>query len=366
VAQQRPNDDKLNRFFDVEQQQTATTYMSSPVDSSPSSTRSRGGSGNGSGSSSSGGGFKLFSGSGIKKNLTMLTGTGKAASKISPMLAHLTPSGKGDDGVDLSLLDVVGIDEFLQLLKSRTDSNSAALWHASCTLAGQLKGSRALLALGAYLASSEAPDRAFDRLLDTAHFLLNAEHVFVLQSDDADANANDANTGEQLVVTHARAAAAVGLRLPSAAVHDGAGSKVVNDAAVQGAASGGPTYVPVLEAKTGSKIRTLLSAPIVVDGAVAGAIVAVNKQRPHPLAYDTAAEPFATNDETLISFLASSAGLALKCARAPPGTRFHRGSSSSSSGSVGGSGDGNGGVVSVRGSEKFATAGDRDALMQVS
>lgn len=116
--------------------------------------------------------------------------------------------GGGADDIDVGLLDLMTTDEFLALLKSRTESSGAALWRASCTLATQLKGSRALLSFGGYLASNEGIGKAFDRLLDTAHFVLNAEHVFLLRVDATDL--------AEMVVTHCRAEAAVGLRLPLA------------------------------------------------------------------------------------------------------------------------------------------------------
>ena len=127
--------------------------------------------------------------------------------KITPLLAPVSVRGGGVDDVDVGLLDLMTTDEFLAVLKSRTDSNGAALWRAACTLTTQLKGSRALLSFGGYLTSNNGVGKAFDRLLDTAHFVLNAEHVFLMQLD-AD--------GAHLVVTHCRADAAVGVRVPVA------------------------------------------------------------------------------------------------------------------------------------------------------
>lgn len=108
------------------------------------------------------------------------------------------------DVVDLSLLDFMTMDEFLLYLKGRTEANNNALWDSAVALAGQLKGSRALLSLGPYLSSNDGIMKVFDRLLDTAYVILKAEHVFLLQLDVDQTN---------FTVTHSRTDAAIGMRM---------------------------------------------------------------------------------------------------------------------------------------------------------
>ena len=143
-------------------------------------------------------GAKLFS----KKGFSM---KGKMMQKVTPLTTTSINSRNNNNiPVDISLLDFMGIEEFLAILKSKTANNNQALWTASCTLACQLKGSRALLSLGLYLSSNDGTMNVLDRLIDTAYFTLNAEHVFLLQLDKSDG---------RLVVTHTHADTAIGLRL---------------------------------------------------------------------------------------------------------------------------------------------------------
>ena len=95
--------------------------------------------------------------------------------------------------IDIALLDVMGIEEWLFLLKGKTESNSKELWKETCLLALQLKASRELLSIGSNLFSNRAGGRVLDRLVEATRVILGAERVYLLEID---------STGKKLVVTH--------------------------------------------------------------------------------------------------------------------------------------------------------------------
>lgn len=103
--------------------------------------------------------------------------------------------------VDAALLDVMGIDDFLSLLKSKTENNPRELWKETSTLALQLKASRELLSIGSSLYSSKVNRAILDRLIDSSHVILNAERVYLLEIDP---------TGTNLVVTYSKEERAIG------------------------------------------------------------------------------------------------------------------------------------------------------------
>lgn len=106
---------------------------------------------------------------------------------------HTSSSPSSDSLIDISLLDVMGIEEWLSLLKGKTESNSKELWKETCLLALQLKASRELLSIGSNLFSNRAGGRVLDRLVDATRVILGAERVYLLEIDP---------TGKKLVVTH--------------------------------------------------------------------------------------------------------------------------------------------------------------------
>ena len=189
--------------------------------------------------------------------------------KISPISSLQNGTKTKNDVVDLSLLDMMGLEEFLVMLKNRTENNNPALWRVSCALAGQLKGSRELLSLGSYLSSNNNNvTKVFDRLIDTAYFLLNAEHVYLLQMDHEQM--------DHFVITHSRSTAVIGMKINISSVYDGIASKILNISNINKSREGGdtmdscPSYLSLLDEKSGSQTTSLISSPIFVDGMVAG------------------------------------------------------------------------------------------------
>jgi len=211
-------------------------------------------------------GFRIFNN---KKNFSL---RGRAMQKISPISTIQNGKKPKNDVVDLSLLDMMGFEEFLVMLKNRTENNNPALWRVSCALAGQLKGSRELLSLGSYLSSNNNNlTKVFDRLIDTAYFLLNAEHVYLLQIDHEQM--------DHFVITHSRSTAAIGMKINISSVYDGIASKIMNISTINSSSSRDrvgdskdsfPSYLSLLDEKSGSQTVSLISSPIFVDGMVAG------------------------------------------------------------------------------------------------
>ena len=138
---------------------------------------------------------------------------GKARQKISPSASppevvatesYSSASNYSAEMVDFSRFDFMGIEEFLSTLMERTENTDPVLWRASCVLAAQLKGSRALLSLRSYLSSFDGTISDLDRLISTAYFIMNAENLYLLQLDPS---------GADFVVTHSRADTAIGIKI---------------------------------------------------------------------------------------------------------------------------------------------------------
>ena len=67
--------------------------------------------------------------------------TNKFRGKSRPV-APLPKIETQEASVDVSLLDVMAIEDFLSHLKTKTENNWKDLWKESCVLAEQLKASR--------------------------------------------------------------------------------------------------------------------------------------------------------------------------------------------------------------------------------
>lgn len=108
--------------------------------------------------------------------------------------------------VDVSLLDVMAIEDFLNLLKNKTDNNWKDLWKETCIFTKQLKAARELLSIGSNLISNRSNRKILDRLLDVTHILLNAERVVIMEVDPST---------KELVITHCKDEKALGTRIPT-------------------------------------------------------------------------------------------------------------------------------------------------------
>jgi hypothetical protein len=136
---------------------------------------------------------------------------GKKAQGL-PSMPNLPKLESSETQVDVSLLDVMGIEDFLSLLKTRTENNSRELLKETSTMAHQLKASRELLSICSSLFSNEVSTKMIDRLQDSAYTILNAERIYIFELDP---------TGKELVVKRSRDKRAEGLRIPANAGIEG-------------------------------------------------------------------------------------------------------------------------------------------------
>jgi hypothetical protein len=125
---------------------------------------------------------------------------------------HLPKLGATESVVEVSLLDVMDVDDFLHLVKTKTDSNWKELWKETCLVVNQLKAARELLSIGSSLIGSKPSRKILDRLVEVSHIMLNAERVVIMEIDP---------TGSELVVTHSREERLIGLRIPSSSGIEG-------------------------------------------------------------------------------------------------------------------------------------------------
>lgn len=119
---------------------------------------------------------------------------------------HLPKIGSTESVLDIALLDVMDVEDYLSLVKNKTDSNWKDLWKETCLLVNQLKASRELLSIGSNLIGNKPTRKILDRLVEVTHIMLNAERVAVLELDPS---------GQDLVVTHSRDEKLIGMRVPS-------------------------------------------------------------------------------------------------------------------------------------------------------
>lgn len=109
-----------------------------------------------------------------------------------------------DGEVDLSLLDVIGVDDFMSLIRVRQEKNHTATWDAALLLAQQWKALRGLLSSTTNLLNKQVDAVDFEKILEIAHKTLNAERIVILQYDPKDA---------KLVVVAAREQTIRGVRI---------------------------------------------------------------------------------------------------------------------------------------------------------
>eukprot|EP00598_Pedospumella_elongata_P002990 CAMPEP_0184985152 /NCGR_PEP_ID=MMETSP1098-20130426/13956_1 /TAXON_ID=89044 /ORGANISM="Spumella elongata, Strain CCAP 955/1" /LENGTH=1248 /DNA_ID=CAMNT_0027509227 /DNA_START=172 /DNA_END=3918 /DNA_ORIENTATION=+ len=218
--------------------------------------------------------------------------------------------------IDAGLLDVMGIEDYLSLLKNRTDNNPKELWKEMITMAHQLKASRELLSIGSSLFSNKANRAIMDRLVESAHVILNAERVYLMEIDP---------TGSDLVVTYSKDEKAVGLKTP---LRTGIEGDVVSKRICVNVpdAFQDPRFSSALDAKLGLKTRCVICAPIICNGIVVGVIQAINKKPAVQITPRSARQPdfslltFSSSEAMMLNYIASNAGLALMQFSSPAST----------------------------------------------
>lgn len=119
-----------------------------------------------------------------------------------PLLPKIEPT---ESNIDMSMLDVMNEQDFLSLLKGKTDGNWKELWKETCLIVQQLKASRELLSIGSGLIGAKSNRKILDRLVSVTRTLLEAERIAILEYEPATS---------ELVVTHAHDESIYNIRLP--------------------------------------------------------------------------------------------------------------------------------------------------------
>ena len=139
----------------------------------------------------------------------------------SGLLAPILQKSSTEMYVDISLLDIMGIDEFLSVLKYRTENNQKDTWKEIAAIVSQLKASRELMFVESHLYSSkilksddpEVMIKLIDRLVEAACVIFDVEKVNIYEIEvDTD----------ELILTHSTDKQNVGLRY---LIKDGVESK---------------------------------------------------------------------------------------------------------------------------------------------
>jgi hypothetical protein len=125
--------------------------------------------------------------------------------KVAHGLPLSLPKIESNEAIDAALLDVMSIEDFLMLLKNKTENNSRELWKETTMLASQLKASRELLTIGSTVYSSKVNRNILGRLIDASHVILNAERIHLLEIGPS---------GTHLTVTHSKDQRAIGRKIP--------------------------------------------------------------------------------------------------------------------------------------------------------
>lgn len=113
-------------------------------------------------------------------------------------------SANDESPVDISLLDIIGVNDFVDLLKSKTEKKANDVWNEILLLSQQLKASRDLLSIGSCLLSNKFDRKILDRLVHACHIVLNAEKVYLFEVD---------NNSNELVVTNSNDVRAKNIRI---------------------------------------------------------------------------------------------------------------------------------------------------------
>lgn len=94
--------------------------------------------------------------------------------------------------IEPSLLDVISVSNFLELLRTKTQNNPITMWEEIFTLTHHLKASRDVINSCSNLLSNKFDRKMLDKLVESCNILLNAEKVFLLEIDSI-------NSGELII-----------------------------------------------------------------------------------------------------------------------------------------------------------------------
>lgn len=232
--------------------------------------------------------------------------------KISPNLVSLPklPTNKNNYCMDSSLLDFMGADEFLSLMKARTENNLKEIWKEMSSLCIQLKASRELISIGSNIhgnlstqQDTLSAENLLIKLVQSTQILLGVDRVSVLQFD---------SSKNELIVVSSNDKQSLGLRYD---VTGSAEETVIKKNSAVNIQDISASALAKLESMHKVKINCLLFAPILFGDNVIGVVECINKfslplVTPRDLVGLQSVQ-FNGSDELSLSFISSIIGTVL-------------------------------------------------------
>ena len=213
------------------------------------------------------------------------------------------PTGEGQ-GFDVNLLDYMGVEEFVNLMRNKTENDYDSLWSASRSLAMQVKTSKALLSLGSQLCAGKTKTEVLDKLIESMKFSLKADHVFIMEYVAAE---------NSLRVTHSDCISANNHLIPR---NIGIEGEVFMNGVLRNEAVDPAAAPSQLDTVLNFKASHVLCAPIIVNNQTYGILKAVRGSiggsESSPRAGSATAGPFLDQEESMIGFTAANVGFVLK------------------------------------------------------
>lgn len=262
-----------------------------------------------------------------------------SSNKLTPI--NLPKQPVSDAFIDISILDVMGIEEFLSVIKYRTENNQKDTWKEIFSLISHLKASRELMFIETHLFSSRSQEennseslkKIIDRLVDATRVIFDVERVNVLEID---------TETDEFVLTSSSEKQGMGIRF---AIKDGIESELLSKCSIinTSAATVDPKYLNLMDAQGKKALKNILCVPIIVESTIIGVLEAVNKPlliMNTPRDINTPKGAFySSSEEKCLSFISSIVGGALLRQSKSPSThvktmRMQNGPPSGSSSSV--------------------------------
>mmetsp|Transcript_2306 Transcript_2306/g.3159 ORF Transcript_2306/g.3159 Transcript_2306/m.3159 type:complete len:1128 (-) Transcript_2306:365-3748(-) len=234
-----------------------------------------------------------------------------SSNKLTPITLPKQPTS--DAFIDISILDVMGIEEFLSVIKYRTENNQKDTWKEIYSLISHLKASRELMFIETQLFSSKSQEdnnaeslkKIVDRLVDATRVIFDVERVNILEID---------TETDEFVLTSSSEKQGMGIRF---AIKDGIESELLSKCSIINAAatSVDQKYLNLMDSQGKKSFKNILCVPIIVESTIIGVLEAINKpilimNTPRDINTPKGAF-FSASEEKCLSFISSIVGSVL-------------------------------------------------------
>mmetsp|Transcript_15738 Transcript_15738/g.14240 ORF Transcript_15738/g.14240 Transcript_15738/m.14240 type:complete len:1270 (+) Transcript_15738:88-3897(+) len=246
--------------------------------------------------------------------------------KSNVLLPEIHHSKHAEPEIDLSVLDVMGIEEFMTFLKTRSDKNHQTLLEASQLLATQCKSLRNIMSMSSQLFNDTNDVKTYSKkILDLVGSSLNVERIVVLKYDF---NENI------LVVDFTNESVLQNCKIPIENTLEGDVFRSGQHRKISDVKKG--KFDLFVDTIIDKPSRQALFSPILIDGKVHGIIqtshkspTAINNHSPRSstnrrrslTALDTTYIPFTNQDEMYLDYIAILVGFMWKSSDTPISTR---------------------------------------------